>query len=138
MPKAAKRSGLTQVLGAMHNWRISDDELPTWLHTTLTLLLASPFALLLILPGVAAIRESILEPFMGPEFGQFFFGNQTLHDHAARLAGWSLVMIGLSFFGIGIGFTRWAQGNSLIRIALVTLWLASTILYIYSVKTTAT
>ena len=122
----------------MKNWRISDEDLPTWLHTALTLLIASSLALLLIVPGVGAIRDSVLEPITGPELGQLFFGAHTLHDHAARLAGWSLVMLGLSFFGIGVGFCRSAHGNSAIRIGLVTLWVASAILYIYAVKATAT
>jgi hypothetical protein len=135
---AATQAGLTPVLGAMKSWRISDDELPTWLHTTLTLLIVSPFALLLIVPGVRAIRDGLLPPMTGPEFGQFFFGNHTLHDHAARLAGWSLVLIGFSFFGVGVGFSRWAKGNSAIRICLATLWVASTVLYVYAVRKTTT
>ena len=111
---------------------MSDDELPTWLHTTLALLIVSPFALLLIVPGVGAIKDGVLEPMMGPDFGVWLFGHQTLHDHPARLAGWSLVGVGLSFFGIGVSFCRWAQGNSAIRIGLMLLWVTSTALFVYA------
>lgn len=119
----------------MKSWRIPDDELPTWLHTTIALLVVSPFALLFIVPGIGAIRNSVLEPLMGPDFGFFLFGDQTLHDQAARVAGWSLLAGGLSFFGIGIGFCRWAQDNAVIRISLLTLWVVSTALYVYAVRT---
>lgn len=111
---------------------MSDDKLPTWLHTTLALLVVSPFALLLLVAGVGAIKDSVLAPMMGPDVGVWLFGNQTLHDQSARLAGWSLMGAGLSFFCIGVSFCRWAQGNSAIRIGLLMLWVTSTALFVYA------
>ncbi|QQR67837.1 MAG: hypothetical protein IPI25_06510 [Candidatus Brocadia sp.] len=118
-------------VGATMNWRISDEELPTWLHTTLTLLIVSVFTCLLIVPGIRAIRDGVLMPIMGPKFGFFLFGDHPLHGKLARLAGWSLVFLGLSFFGIGLNFCRWARGNYAIRIGLWMLWIGSISLYIF-------
>lgn len=109
----------------------SDDELPNWLHTTLTLVIVSPFALLLIVPSIAALRSGILEPTMGSDFGFYLFGDQTLYGHLARRAGWALMALGLSMFAIGINFCRFAQGHLLIQRGLWIFWVSTIVLYFF-------
>ena len=93
----------------------SDDKLPTWLHTALLLLIVSPFSLSLLWAGVHAISAAHLEPLIGPEFGQFFFGPEPLQGKAARAAGFSLVVLGCAFLAIAIQFSRLARGNAILR-----------------------
>jgi hypothetical protein len=84
----------------------SDDALPTWLHTTLLFLIVSPFAGFLLLHGLGALATGILEPLNGPDAGQFFFGPETLHGGAARLAGVSLLSLGGAFIAVALRFSR--------------------------------
>lgn len=114
----------------MKRWRLSDEELPTWLHTTLTMLIVSPFALMLAVPGAGAIHDAVLEPMMGTDFGVWMVGNQTLHGPLALQAGWSLVALGLSFIGMGAWFCRWSENNTALRAALLALWAIAAALYL--------
>ena len=88
-----------------------DENLPTWLHTSLTMLIASLFALFLIWPGIQAIITQDLPPFYGPELGQLWFGNQTLKGYAAIWGGCLLILNGVSFLLVGLAFTKWAEKN---------------------------
>ena len=92
-----------------------DDDLPTWAHTTLLMIVVSPFALILIWPGLRAVATGILLPMTGPDFGQWMFGNQELRGDHAVLAGWVLISLGVTFFALGASFSRWAQERLLIR-----------------------
>ena len=92
-----------------------DDDLPTWAHTALLMIVVSPFALLLIWFGSRAVTTGILFPMTGPEIGQWMFGNQKLLGDHAVLAGWVLISLGCTFFVLGASFTRWAQERLLIR-----------------------
>jgi hypothetical protein len=94
----------------------SDDELPTWLHTMLLILIVSPFSAYLFWFGVSAITTGHLDPLSGPEFGQFFFGPSPLQGKAARVAGFSLIAFGGSFLAIAFKFSRLAQENKLSRL----------------------
>lgn len=84
----------------------ADDELPTWLHTLLLILVVSPFAGFLLWFGIGAIASAHLDPLSGPEFGQYFFGDSPLQGKAARVAGLSLVAFGASFLAIAFRFSR--------------------------------
>ncbi|MCQ9375691.1 MULTISPECIES: hypothetical protein [unclassified Methyloversatilis] len=86
----------------------SDEELPTWLHTLLLILVVLPFAGFLFWFGVSAIASAQLDPLSGPEFGQFFFGSSPLQGKAARVAGFSLLAFGSSFIAIAFRFSRLA------------------------------
>lgn len=92
-----------------HSLFPSDEELPTWLHTTLLILVISPFAGFLYWFGIGAILTGQLEPLSGPDFGQYFFGPTHLHGKAARVAGISLITLGCSFLAIAYRFSRMAN-----------------------------
>ena len=91
----------------------SDDELPTWLHTVLLLLVVSPFAGFLFWVGLAAIFSGYMEPIGGPDVGQTFFANSPLHGAAARWAGLTLLAFGSSFVAIAYKFSRLAGDTRL-------------------------
>lgn len=93
-----------------------DEELPTWAHTALTLAIASVFAVPLFWYGLGAIATGYLEPMMGPEFGQWWFGNKALMGRAAIIAGWALLDAGLVFLSLGVSFCRWAEGRTIVRL----------------------
>ena len=99
----------------MANWWIQDDDLPTWAHTALLVIIVSPFAILLIWPGSRAVATGVLLPMTGPEFGQWMFGNKELRGHHAVLAGWVLISWGVTFLALGASYSRWAQGSLLLR-----------------------
>lgn len=94
----------------------SDEELPTWLHTLLLVLIVSPFAVFLFWFGISAMVTAQLDPLSGPEFGQFFFGPSPLQGKAARVAGFSLVAFGGSFVGIAFKFSRLADESRISRL----------------------
>ena len=93
----------------------SDDSLPTWLHTTLLILVVSPFSVFLFWTGVHAIGTKHLEPLSGPDLGQFFFGPLPLEGKAATVAGLSLVVLGCAFGALAAQFSRLAPGNVVVR-----------------------
>jgi hypothetical protein len=93
----------------------SDDELPTWLHSLLLVLVVAPFAAPLCWWGLQAIATAHLEPLSGPDFGQFFFGPAALDGEPARVAGLSLVAQGCAFFALAAGFSRLACARVLLR-----------------------
>ena len=94
----------------------SDEELPTWLHTLLLILIVSPFSAYLFWFGMSAIITGHLDPLSGPEFGQFFFGPSSLQGNAARVAGFSLIAFGCSFLAIAFRFSRLAGENRFTRL----------------------
>lgn len=99
----------------MANGWIQDDDLPTWAHTALLMMVVSPFAILLIWPGSRAVATGVLLPMMGPEFGQWMFGNKELRGDHAVLAGWVLISLGVTFLALGASYSRWAQERLLLR-----------------------
>jgi hypothetical protein len=103
----------------------SDDELPTWLHTTLCIAIVSPFAVFLLWFGIAAIVTGHLEPLSGPEPGQYFFGESAIDGAAARWAGVALTLLGTTFLSLGVSFTRYAAGRRMLRIIPWLLLIAS-------------
>ncbi|WP_309626690.1 hypothetical protein [Methylibium sp.] len=110
---------------------IQDDDLPTWAHTALLMIVVSPFALLLIWPGSRAVATGVLLPMMGPEFGQWMFGHQELRGHHAVLAGWVLISLGVTFFALGASFSRWAQERLLMRTLPWVLLIFDLVFYSY-------
>lgn len=82
----------------------SDDALPTWLHTTLLVLVVSPFCLMPLWWGIGAMIAGHLDPLPGPDFGQFFFGQVPLHGDMARFAGFALVILGLAFAALAVRY----------------------------------
>jgi hypothetical protein len=98
-----------------HSLFPSDETLPTWLHTTLLILVVSPFSVPLFWSGVHAIATRHLEPLSGPEFGQYFFGSSPLQGRAAVLAGFSLVIFGCTFAALALQFSRLSPGNAVLR-----------------------
>ena len=94
---------------------IQDDDLPTWAHTALLMIVVSPLALLLIWPGSRAVATGVLVPMTGPEFGQWMFGQQELRGGHAVLAGWVMICLGVTFLALGASFSRWAQERMLMR-----------------------
>lgn len=68
---------------------LQDNELPTWVHTALTLAIASAFAVPLFWSGLSAIATGRLEPMMGPQFGEWWFGDKALTGRAAVIGGGS-------------------------------------------------
>ena len=113
---------------------IPDDDLPTWAHTSLLMVVVSPFALLLIWPGVMAVATGVLLPMMGPEFGQWMFGNRELRGHHAVLAGWVLISLGVTFLALGVSFSRWAQEHLLMRALPWGLLVADMFFYAYVLR----
>ncbi len=103
----------------------SDDELPTWLHTTLCIAVVSPFAVFLLCFGIAAIVTGHLEPLSGPELGQYFFGESAIDGTDARWAGVALTLLGTTFLSLGVSFTRYAAGRRVLCIIPWFLLIAS-------------
>ena len=95
---------------------LQDNELPTWAHTTLTLAIASAFAVPLFWFGLSAIATGRLEPMMGPQFGEWWFGDKALTGRAAVIGGFALLDAGLTFLSIGVAFCRWAEGRIVVRL----------------------
>jgi hypothetical protein len=112
----------------------SDDALPTWLHTLLCIAIVTPFGLPLLFYGGQALTTLHLEPLSGPEFGQFFFGNNSLSGTPAQVAGVALFAYGLAFFTLGVSFTRQAETRPLLR-WLPWLMLAAGVTATFLVKT---
>jgi hypothetical protein len=98
-----------------HSLFPSDEALPTWLHTTLLILVVSPFSVPLLWSGAQAIATRHMELMSGPEFGQYFFGPLPLQGRAAVLAGFSLVIFGCTFAAMALQFSRLAPGNVTLR-----------------------
>lgn len=111
----------------------SDDELPDWLHTALLVIVVSPFAGFLFWFGVIAMYAGQLEPLSGPEFGQYFFGPETLHGKPARIAGLSLIALGSAFLAIAYRFSRHCSGSTVSR-ALPWVLLAASQLLSFGVR----
>ncbi len=112
----------------------SDDELPTWLHTLLLLLLVSPFALILLWWGVGAIASGQLEPKAGPELGYYFFGTSVLYGATARLAGFAFLVLSAGFWSIALSFSRMAADS---RVLKILPWVLLTVFIVLSVSINA-
>ncbi len=89
----------------------SDDSLPTWLHTTLLVLVVSPFCLIPLWWGIGAMVLGHLDPLPGPDFGGFFFGQAPLYGGIARFAGFALVILGVAFAALAARYSRFADEN---------------------------
>ena len=98
-----------------HSFLPSDDELPTWLHTALLILVVSPFAVPLVWLGLGAIASGHLEPLSGPDMGQTFFGPLPLDGKPARVAGLSLLLFGAYFATLAWRFSRFADASTSAR-----------------------
>ena len=96
---------------------LQDEDLPTWAHTALLVLVVAPFAGFLIWPGVRAVTTGVLPPMSGPEFGQWMFGNQELRGQHAVLAGYALCGLGLALLSVAAAYSRWAQHHRLLRVS---------------------
>lgn len=94
----------------------SDETLPTWLHTTLLLLIVSPFSLIPLWWGIGALVSGHLEPISGPEPGQYFFGGRVLDGAAARLAGVACVLLGAAFAALAGSFSRFAKDHPVLKL----------------------
>lgn len=86
-----------------------DHELPDWLHTLLLAILVSPPVIWLFWFGFSALFSGRLEPLPGPDFGQYFFGPNALLGKPARIAGISLITLGLAYLTIAARFSRFAD-----------------------------
>jgi len=111
-----------------------DEDLPTWAHTALLVLIAAPFAGLLIWPGVTAVASGVLPPISGPEFGQWMFGNRELRGHHAVLAGSALCGLGLAILLLAAAYSRWAQHHPMLRIFPWVFLACAVVLYSYAMK----
>jgi hypothetical protein len=86
---------------------LNDDELPLWLHTTLSALLGLGLAMFPWIDGAPGLFRGYLEPLWFD--GSYMFGNQTLVGTPARLAGLSLFFFGISLLLIPISQLRQLQ-----------------------------
>ena len=100
----------------MRGWSWQDDELPDWAHTALVMVIALAFGAPWLWAGLQALVSGQLAPTMGPEFGAWLFGPKTLTGRAARIAGGSLVVLGLVFVSSGLTLTRWAETRQTVRL----------------------
>ena len=105
----------------------SDESLPTWLHTTLIVAIGLPISAYLFWLGIEALLLGQLEPVSGPDFGQYFFGNVTLHGRHARIAGVSLILDGAAFMAFVLRFSRFKFAPTLTGVA-VSLFVLATVL----------
>lgn len=97
----------------------SDESLPTWLHTTLLILIGAPVAAYLGWHGTVALFTGRLEPISGPEFGQYFFGNVVLYGRPAKLAGASLILDAMAFMALLLRFSRFDVARATTGVAIV-------------------
>ena len=112
----------------------SDDELPTWLHSLLLVLVSLPFSSFLLWFGCGALFSGHLEPLEGPDFGQFFFGPTALDGKAARVAGLSLIAAGASFLAIAYRFSRFSDEGLRARL-LPWILLAMSVMLSFATRT---
>lgn len=93
-----------------------DEDLPTWAHTLLLVLVVAPFAVLLLWPGLKAITGGVLAPMGGPQLGQWMFGNRELRGAHAVLAGFALCGLGAAMLAVAAGYSRWAEQSRMLRL----------------------
>lgn len=86
---------------------VRDEDLPTWLHTTLLLVVVSPFSLTLLYWGLKTLASGHFDPISGPEVGQWWFGPDPLDGRPAYLAGAGMILNGLAFLAAALPFMRW-------------------------------
>ena len=114
-------------------WSRQDDELPDGVHAALMMALATALAAPCFWTGLPALVSGSLPPLMGPDFGTWLFGPQTLNGRAARLAGGSLLVLGLVCLAGGLVNTRWAEGRRAPRALFWALVLLDLLLYRWAV-----
>ena len=85
-----------------------DEDLPTWLHTVLLVIVVSPFAGFLLFHGLGAILTSRLSPIMGPDFGVYLI-SAPLAGSSAVVAGLGLLSLATSFLGLAYSFSRFSS-----------------------------
>jgi hypothetical protein len=107
-------------LPAMKPSILSDERLPTWLHTIVVIVIASVFGIPPLVWGIEAMAAAQLPEMRGWDNVIFL---SKLDGNRAFVAGGSLICLGLTFLTLGLGFTRWAQRRAALRL-LPWLWLA--------------
>jgi len=111
-----------------------DDELPDGVHTALVMTLAAALAAPCVWTGLPALLSGSLPPVMGPDFGTWLFGPHALTGRAARLAGSSLLVLGLVCLAGGLATTRWAEGRRGVRGLFWALVALDLLLYLGAVR----
>jgi hypothetical protein len=112
---------------------VRDEDLPTWLHTTLLLVVVSPFSLTLLYWGLKTLACGHFDPVSGPEVGQWWFGRDPLDGRPATLAGAGLILNGLAFLAIALPFMRWNDDHPVLRAAMRVLpWVLLAVAVVYS------
>ena len=87
-----------------------DEELPTWLHTALLVIVVAPFSGFLLFHGVRAIFSSHLPEIMGPDFGIPLIRAPLFGSHAI-VAGIGLLFLSSSFLGMAYTYSRFCSGH---------------------------
>ena len=111
-----------------------DEELPSWAHTVLLVLVVAPFAATLLWPGLKAITSGVLPPMSGPELGQWIFGNRELRGTHAVLAGFALCGLGAAMLAVAAGYSRWAERSRSLRLLGWTAFACALTFYAYVVR----
>jgi hypothetical protein len=111
-----------------------DEELATWAHTMVLILVVAPFAGFLLWPGLRAITTGVLPPMSGPEFGQWVFGNRELLGGDAVLAGSALCGLGFATLAVAAGYSRWAVRVRLLRALGWVLMACALAFYAYAMR----
>lgn len=87
-----------------------DEELPTWLHTALLVIVIAPFSGFLLIHGVHGIFSSHLPEIMGPDFGTYLI-RAPLYGSRAVIAGIGLFFLSSSFIGVAYAFSRFSSDH---------------------------
>lgn len=111
-----------------------DDELPDWAHTSAVMLVSGAFGAPWLWLGLKAVFTARLPATMGPDFAVWMFGQKTLIGNAAVLGGLTLVNLGLVFLALGVAYTRWAEGRSVVRLLPWALLVLTLLLYRWTVS----
>jgi len=103
-----------------------DEDLPTWVHTALLLVVVSPSAGFFLFYGLSAVITRHLPQLMGPDFGTYLFPGP-LSGQSAVVAGVGLIFISASFAAIGYLFSRFSNDRWYVKLtpwALLAIGLA--------------
>jgi hypothetical protein len=88
----------------------TDDELPTWLHTTLLLGVISVFALPIGWEGIDAIARRRYDSTDGPEFGIHWFDPPPFEGGLAVTAGFAQLTLMLTIYVFAMVYaSRWHE-----------------------------
>jgi hypothetical protein len=113
----------------MKLFRLRDDELPTWAHTLILVLITSVFAVPPLAWGISAIATGTVPEMRGWD-GVLFMPR--LADEGARVAGIAFICMGLTFLALGLRYVRWAQGWVTLRMLPWCFLLVFAILYFWA------